>query len=271
MFEPFGIIIAPPPVVRRAFRRAALLTHPDKVDKDAVGMGEDEIAAAFRRVREAFEVLYDAGKQEEYREGLTREDGKEPQLKKRKKTTTEKTHTSPKTESWEDVLSRLNHLRDLEASFKKSLTDKNIVKRRQIMLRRLQIICRNLDERSGCPPKEVFVNGLWGGLIESEVMKEYRLGSDWVVIREEGKDGGPEGRLVFRERASGEMFDEHPNEKAEAILSRAREAIASNTSKPGDDEELIREILDYLHEDHECNDYDEEVEEMEKEIEEICK
>jgi len=133
---------------------------------------------------------------------------------------------------------------------------------------RLQKICRSIDERGGCPPVEKWVNGLWASLVEGEVLRQYRVGEEYAC-RREAEEEGVLGRMTYKKIRTGEVSYAHPSEEAEEILERARKAEGENLSEKGDDESLIREILQYLHEDYECEDYDEEVDEMEAEIAEI--
>ena len=277
----------PPTTIRRAYLTAALKTHPDKVDHPAA-------TNAFKILSEAFEELYDDVKQREYLRSIsntttptstspTTKSSKDTSNKKKRKRPSEKPTTNEWTsKSWAEVEQELLRRKMQEESFKADMSSYHAQKTVKRMLVRLQNICRSLDESAGCPGIESFVNGLWGGLIEGEVLKLFGVGDGWVVRREsvhsEQSDGTQSnkcwdreeinnGRLFFRHLESGEEQYKHPNPKAEDILERARESVAKNHSEPGDDLALIKEILDYLHDDHECYDYDEEVEEMEQDLE----
>ncbi|GLB41754.1 putative toxin transport [Lyophyllum shimeji] len=52
--------------VRKAYRRKALETHPDKLDKNASAEDKQRAENKFRRIREAFEVLSDPEKRKQY-------------------------------------------------------------------------------------------------------------------------------------------------------------------------------------------------------------
>jgi len=52
--------------VRKAYRRKALATHPDKLDQNASADDKRHAENNFRRIREAFEVLGDSQKRREY-------------------------------------------------------------------------------------------------------------------------------------------------------------------------------------------------------------
>lgn len=52
--------------VRKAYRRKALATHPDKLDQSATAEDKRHAENKFRRIREAFEVLGDSQKRREY-------------------------------------------------------------------------------------------------------------------------------------------------------------------------------------------------------------
>ncbi|KAF5373228.1 hypothetical protein D9615_007492 [Tricholomella constricta] len=52
--------------VRKAYRRKALQTHPDKLDQNATGEDKRRAENKFRKIREAFDVLGDPHKRREY-------------------------------------------------------------------------------------------------------------------------------------------------------------------------------------------------------------
>ncbi|GMI20040.1 hypothetical protein TrRE_jg2510 [Triparma retinervis] len=142
------------------------------------------------------------------------------------------------------------------------------------IMRRAQKICRKLDEDAGCPP--TFINPLWAKLEESDTLKQARLPDGWERITLQPPNNGAaswgysavrtlaQTRYQYRRRDTGEITDQHPVEEVEVLLAYARKSATENkVDYEVDLLGFIGELQDYLHDEHQYEDLDDEIKDLE--------
>ena len=265
-----------PSVVRKKFLSLSLKVHPDKNP-------HPRAKEAFQKLSQAFETLYEANEQAKHLEEVlerqaqaTKDNQQRPKPKrqktqrhddwKKKKAEKKKKKNEWVERRWEDVIRELQRREAMEREFVKRKSDERRARRVQGMIWRAMKVCRTLDERAGCPLS--FVNGLWAPLYEQEVRQTYRAlpeGWELVVVRSRSEKDDPPQRL-YRQVATGREFSQHPIPEAETLLAKARAALAINkTSFHTEPRLFLDEIIEYLREDHDYQDMDDDMHELEEE------
>jgi hypothetical protein len=121
-------------------------------------------------------------------------------------------------------------------------------------------VCRELDERAGCPGG--FVNGLWAPLYEQEAGKVRPLPGGYEVRWDRSSEPAA---AIYRNVGTGEEGAAHPDEEIEAMRRKAREAMAGNEHGWDEPRKFLDEIVKYLHEDHDYRDLDDDIAELDEE------
>ncbi|KAL3908401.1 MAG: hypothetical protein SGPRY_009815 [Prymnesium sp.] len=139
-----------PPRLRSAFRRRALLCHPDKST-------HPRAQEAFRILTDAFEALEEGGERRWQGEGVPSASS-EPRAKRQRRR-----HTERSWKDWERELQRREAVeRELQRSFHKLQSDKYASRRASAALRKACNVCEELDERAGITENEL-IDG-WAGV-----------------------------------------------------------------------------------------------------------
>jgi len=250
--------ITAPVLIRKAYLRVALKTHPDKVD-------DPQANEAFQHLSEAFETLYDEVSQKEYLSSSSSSSSQSsftdytectsssakrraaPQSKQWKKKPKKTPHEWTQ-KRWADVEREMRRREELERAFVAERSTANTDRKLRRLVARAQKICRSLDLREGCPLE--YANPLWATLAEADVVSAAgRLPEGWQ------KRYDHENKvLLFRVVATGATQTEHPVPAVEVMRKKAADAALRN--KYGTDEPRwqLGEILDYLRDEE----YDEE-------------
>eukprot|EP00965_Chrysotila_dentata_P201992 6180863-Pleurochrysis_carterae.AAC.2 len=133
--------------VRSAFRKRALVVHPDKCKHS---LAEE----AFRALVEAFESLHNPVNLRRAYDERTKTDEKPPAKRARKQSsraarTSEAGNNTARSWSWAELERNLHRYEELEKRFKSSQSTKYAVRRAVSSLQQAQRVCADLDERAG--------------------------------------------------------------------------------------------------------------------------
>ena len=165
-----------PADVRRAYRRRALVCHPDKTDHPRAN-------EAFQQLSEAFECLHDENKQATYVRTAMRQqerqahkrrrhDEGEGSKKRRAGASAAEATWYQRARSWADIERELARREEAERivreRFVADQSSKFNCRETERLLLRAQKICRTLDERKSGGGADTEVNPLWATLVEQE-------------------------------------------------------------------------------------------------------
>ena len=173
--------------------------------------------------------------------------------------------------SWEDIVTEMKRREELERNFLSRKSNERLEKRIRGLIWQAMKLCRNLDLRAGCPP--TFINGLWAPLYEHEVLQSSTLPDGWTIRycqttqqQPQQEPPPPPNKRIYRYVTTGEEFDKHPIENVERLLQKARTAELTNKYRCHTEPRLfLNEIVEYLRDDHNYNDMDDDILELEEE------
>ena len=173
--------------------------------------------------------------------------------------------------SWEDIVTEMKRREELERNFLSRKSNERLEKRIRGLIWQAMKLCRNLDLKAGCPP--TFINGLWAPLYEHEVLQSSTLPDGWTIRYYQTTQQQPQqepppqpNKRIYRYVTTGEEFDKHPIENVERLLQKARTAELTNKYRCHTEPRLfLNEIVEYLRDDHNYNDMDDDILELEEE------
>lgn len=131
-----------PAAIRSAFRKRALIVHPDKC-------ADERAADAFRVLSEAFENMHNPAEQQRLRRAAAQ--SSEPSSKKRR--------AAPSARSWKEWEVQLRQYEELEECFRSMQRSRYANRRAASTLRKAERVCVELDERAAILDNELLPPG----------------------------------------------------------------------------------------------------------------